>query len=220
MSGRSPLTTLARVPGYLRKRVRRWVAARRVAREFARNPDHPATSRERAVATLTGADQVLFLCWGNVCRSPMAARYCESRLADRGVEGVTVASAGLGEREGRPSPPDAVATAADYGVDLRDHRSRRLTSDLVAESDAVFVMDFNDFHDVRSRHPDVLDATFFLRTFAGDGRAADDDPTIPDPHGDGPDAFERSYATVASAVDEVVGVLDEGDASGGAGGET
>lgn len=213
MSRPSPLTLLTRAPGYVHKRVRRWLAARRTAREFARRPDHPATDRERAVATLAGAERVLFLCWGNVCRSPMAARYCESRLVDRGVEGVTVASAGLGDREGRPSPPDAVAAAAEYGVDLRDHRSRRLTPDLVEASDAVFVMDFNDFHDVRTRHPDALDETFFLRTFADDG------PTIPDPHGEGPGAFERSYATIASAVEGVVEVLDDGPsgAPGGAG---
>lgn len=211
-TSRSPLTALARAPGYLRKRVRRWVASRRVARELDRRPDHPATDRERAVATLAGADRVLFLCWGNVCRSPMAARYCESRLAERGVEGVTVASAGLGEREGRPSPPDAVTAAAEYDVNLRDHRSRRLRPGLVGASDAVFVMDFNDFHDVRTRHPDVLDETFFLRTFAGDG------PTIPDPHGEGPGTFERTYATVATAVEGVVEALD-GHPPGGDGGE-
>src|SRR6185312_12256998 len=78
---------------------------------------------------------ILAVCYGNICRSPMAAA-----LFGRALAGVDIASAGF-IGPGRPSPREAVAAAANAGVDLSDHRSRLLTPDLVRWADLVVVMD-------------------------------------------------------------------------------
>ena len=68
---------------------------------------------------------VLFLCHGNVCRSPFAAALFAREAAARIPTPITVGSAGL-ISPGRASPPSAVAAAARRGIDLSRHQSRLL----------------------------------------------------------------------------------------------
>lgn len=199
-------TALAKAPGYLVKTVDRRIAEVRLARYFRRHPDHRAVSEADAADAVRGADRLLFLCWGNICRSPLAERYCRSRLAEEPSPDVSVSSSGLGQYEGRESPEDAVASARRFDVDLADHRSSRLSPDRVEAADAVLVMDAYNFHLLSKRYPDAVDRTFFLRVFADD---AGDPPFIPDPHGRGRERFDEVYATVVDAVDGMVEVLRE-----------
>lgn len=140
---------------------------------------------------------MLFLCWGNVCRSPFAERLFRSRLADHGDDGVSARSAGTGRTSGRSSPPEAVREARRYGVDLRGHESARLDDAAVREADAVFVMDYADYHDLATAYPGAAGRAFFLGPVAGAGA------TISDPHTAGGEGFEAVYATIAAAVDEL-----------------
>lgn len=204
---RSLTTAIERAPGFVAKKTKRWLVRSYYARYFENDPDHRALSEAAAKRAVADAERILFLCWGNICRSPMAERYLRARLDDRDVEGVTLCSAGWGEYEGRPSPPDAVESADGHGVDLGDHRSRRLTSDLVGAVDVAFVMDYNDFHALTSRYPEIADDAYFLRTMLGD---ASETPRIPDPHGRGPERFERTYETIARSLDEIAAVVDGG----------
>lgn len=202
-----PLALLLKAPAYLLKRARRALVRWRLARRFRRRPDHPALDRREALARARDADAVLFLCWGNVCRSPFAERLFRSRLADRGVDDVSVRSAGTGRATGRSSPPNAVRVARRHGVDLRDHASARLDGAAVRDSDAIFVMAYNDYHDLAAAHPGATDRTFFLGPVAGAG------PAIDDPYSSGVERFEAVYATIAAAVDELAAARRDGSDS-------
>jgi protein-tyrosine-phosphatase len=72
--------------------------------------------------------KVLFLCRGNTCRSPFAEGLARRLAAERGLD-VEFESAGEKARDGDRCPPDAVAVAKEYGVDLSTHEARRLTAD-------------------------------------------------------------------------------------------
>lgn len=208
MPDQSLRAKLRKAPGYLWKQFNRALVRRRLDRYFSQHPEHPALSSEAALEAAQRAESVLFLCWGNVCRSPLAERYLRAELQARDVEGIEVWSAGLGKYEGRPSPRDAVAVASQYGIDLSDHRSRRTSPRLVEASDVVFVMDYNNYHDLVSRVPEAEERTFFLGALLRNG-----DAIIGDPHGRGRPVFERVYAEVTAAVDElataVAGEADE-----------
>jgi protein-tyrosine phosphatase len=96
--------------------------------------------RQRSlVASLSRAPApraVLFVCHGNICRSPFAAALARTLLpADVAVE-----SAGFID-PGRPAPNEALAAAADRGIDLSSHRSRLITPHSLEASDLVVVMD-------------------------------------------------------------------------------
>jgi protein-tyrosine-phosphatase len=72
--------------------------------------------------------KILFVCAGNICRSPFAEGLARRLAAQRGLD-VEFASAGEIALDGDRCPPDAVAVAKEYGVDLSSHRARRLTTD-------------------------------------------------------------------------------------------
>jgi len=94
------------------------------------------------------ACQVVFICTGNTCRSPLAEALCKKRLADRlncAVEelparGFLVLSAGLAAAPGDLAAEEAVNVAREYEADLGQHRSRPLTLDLAAQADYLVTM--------------------------------------------------------------------------------
>ncbi len=94
----------------------------------------------RQLRSRGGAATVLFVCHGNICRSPYAAAAMRSRLPKPFQGVIAVDSAGLMGPD-RPSPPEAVEVAALRGVDLSRHRSKVLTPAIVGRADLICVMD-------------------------------------------------------------------------------
>lgn len=168
----------------------------RLRLRFASKPRPLDTSR--AVRSLSTDPTVLFLCHGNICRSPLAERYARKYLEDRDVDRFTVDSAGFIEREGRPSPEFAVEAARAYGVDLSEHRSKRVTRDLLDRSDAVFLMDTKNYCQLRTEFDGAADRAYFLEPFRDDDGEAFE---IDDPYGQSTEAFEVAYDGVTDAVD-------------------
>lgn len=102
-----------------------------------------ARRRDRAAERLEGAappSSVLFICDGNVYRSPYAQRRLRRILPEERGGPLELRSAGFGGWD-HPSPPPAVAEAERRGVDLTDHRSRVLTYDLVDATELFVVTD-------------------------------------------------------------------------------
>jgi protein-tyrosine-phosphatase len=97
-------------------------------------------SSERAPDVVPTTFNILFVCTGNTCRSPMAEGIAAAELARRGWSHVAVGSAGTGAEEGSPAADHAVAALARRGVDLTTHRSRLLTRELVEWADVVLAM--------------------------------------------------------------------------------
>lgn len=98
----------------------------------------PHDTREDAPETTTF--NVLFVCTGNTCRSPLAEAITRAALERRAWAHVRVASAGLSGGGGEPASTAAVTVAARRGLDLSAHRSRGLTRDTVAWADLILAM--------------------------------------------------------------------------------
>ena len=82
---------------------------------------------------------ILVVCVGNICRSPMAEALLKSAL--RGQDGITVESAGLGALVGYPADDYALELMDDAGEDISAHRARQIHPDMVREADLVLVME-------------------------------------------------------------------------------
>jgi protein-tyrosine-phosphatase len=119
------------------------------------------------------ARKLLFVCSGNVCRSPMAAALAEWIAMQQGAE-VEVRSAGTLGLVDRPADPKVVAVCRELGLDLSGHRSAALTPELLAWADRVYVME--DAHAVAARAlwPDLAeDAVVPLGPLVGKPDIAD-----------------------------------------------
>ena len=140
--------------------------------------------------------RVLFLCLGNICRSPLAEGVFRKKIEEAGLaEQFEIDSAGTGPWHAG-EPPDARmrATARKNGVDLSAIRGRQLTKADLDRFDHIFAMDKSNLHDALFLDPGGDHGTR-IRLF----REFDPDPgdyQMPDPYYGGPSGFDHVYAIV------------------------
>ena len=98
--------------------------------------------------------KVLFVCSGNICRSPMAEGLLRARLHAAGISAVEVLSAGTLGITGEVADSGAVEAARDGGASIEGHLSRALSSELVRGSDPVLAMEAHHLKALRMIAPD------------------------------------------------------------------
>jgi RpiB/LacA/LacB family sugar-phosphate isomerase len=106
---------------------------------------------------------ILFVCTGNVCRSPMAEGLFRKAASGRGE--FYVFSAGIGAMDGQPPTPHSVQAMSELGIDISGQRSRMLTADLVRQADFIFGMTHGHVETVGLLYPQAAEKTFLLREF-------------------------------------------------------
>lgn len=115
----------------------------------------------------TGIRSVLFVCHGNIIRSPMAEALLHKYLADFDVE-ISVSSAGFIEEPEEQADQRARILAREFGVSLDDHRPRALTPELIEQTDIIFIMDYLNEARMRVRYPLAKSKTFYLGAYTAD----------------------------------------------------
>lgn len=85
--------------------------------------------------------EIIFICTGNICRSPMAEGLLRHMLDVRTIKGVHIRSAGTHALDGRPAEPHAVEAARELGADISAHTARSLDREMVMAADLVLVME-------------------------------------------------------------------------------
>ena len=106
---------------------------------------------------------VLFVCTGNICRSPMAEGLF--REAVKGRNDIKVMSAGLGTADGQAPSAHAVTALRAIGIDITGIRSRSLRSEMVKEADFIFAMTHSHADTLLMLYPQAADKVFLLREF-------------------------------------------------------
>src|SRR6266446_9254680 len=106
---------------------------------------------------------ILFVCTGNVCRSPMAEGIFRQAIRNRAD--FRVVSAGLGAMDGQPPSPYAVQAVRELGIDISSQHSRMLTAELVQQADYIFGMTHSHIDTVMLLYPQAAEKTFLLRDF-------------------------------------------------------
>jgi protein arginine phosphatase len=132
---------------------------------------------------------VLFVCTGNICRSPMAAAIARDLLARAGRTDVVVSSAGAYALVGEGATDDAMATAEEHGLNLDEHRARQLTAELVADADLVVGM--------QRAHAEAARRL-------GAHRAITLEHEIHDPYGCGLEAYRHTWTLLAELIPRVL----------------
>ena len=83
---------------------------------------------------------ILIVCTGNICRSPMAQGFLRQLLAERGLNGISITSAGTSAWADGEATEEAVEALRERGIDISDHRARRLRRSMVESADLVIGM--------------------------------------------------------------------------------
>ncbi|HEY7620608.1 MAG TPA: low molecular weight protein-tyrosine-phosphatase [Solirubrobacteraceae bacterium] len=152
--------------------------------------------------------RILFVCMGNICRSPTAEGVMRALLRDAGLEGsIEVDSAGTGNWHAGDAP-DARATAAARARDIElDGAARQVTAADFEAFDLLLAMDRENERELLARAPDkaARAKVRLLREFDPAAVAAGD-LDVPDPYYGGPHGFEHVLDLVQAACR---GLLDE-----------
>jgi protein-tyrosine phosphatase len=145
---------------------------------------------------------LLFVCTGNTCRSPMAAAIAGQGAADRGWSHVAVRSAGIAAAAG-PASGEAIRAAEQHGLDLSDHRATALTPELVRWADLILVMGPSHLHaveDLGGEEKVALITSFLEGSAAGQ--------PIEDPFGGDEAAYLYAFRQLEAAIDAVLRRLE------------
>src|SRR5213593_593767 len=152
---------------------------------------------------------ILFVCTGNICRSPMAEGLF--RHAIKGRNDFRVLSAGVGAVEGQPPSEHAVQALRELGIDISKQRSRMLTGELVQQADYIFGMTHSHVDAVALLYPHAAEKTFMLREF--DETLDNYEADISDPIGGSyevylncRDQIEQGIAAMLKFIDQTSGV--------------
>ena len=139
---------------------------------------------------------LIVLCTGNICRSPMA-----EVLLDAALDNVSVASAGVGALVGHSADAIAMRLMAARGYDLTRHRARAFDGAMGLQNDLILTMSQAQRHHVERRWPLLQGRVFTL--------GYHDDSDIDDPYRRGESAFRRALEDIEKGVDAWTGYLPQ-----------
>jgi tRNA threonylcarbamoyl adenosine modification protein (Sua5/YciO/YrdC/YwlC family) len=160
-------------------------------------------------STLVTPATVLLVCTGNTCRSAMAQGLLRKMLSARGVDGISIRSAGTRAMKGQPASALAQQVArAEDEVDLGQHRAQPLTNQLLEEADLILAMTLSHARQIEAMGRWYARKTYLLTSFPRSQRRDPED--IEDPMGGSAEVYLRVYRRIKKQLERVVDVLAGG----------
>ncbi len=155
---------------------------------------------------MTSKKSVLFVCLGNICRSPTGEGVMQHLVEEQGIDSqISIDSAGtIGYHTGHGADERMKAAAAKRGYDLQS-RSRKITPRDLKSFDLIIAMDRENLQDIQHVHDSPTSTIKLLSDFLGDDWPSD----VPDPYYGGPEGFEYVLDMIEAACPAILEELTQ-----------
>ncbi|MFC1568870.1 low molecular weight protein arginine phosphatase [bacterium] len=143
---------------------------------------------------------VLFVCTGNLCRSPIAEGILKKKLNEKGIQHIHATSAGLMAPTNSPATRLAQSISNQYGVDISQHLSQFLSAELVNDADIILVMERIHQKEIEGWFHPKQKKVFLLKAFGTGG----EDEEVDDPIGGNQEVFELCFQLIESEINRIL----------------
>ncbi|MBK9049456.1 MAG: low molecular weight protein arginine phosphatase [Chloroflexi bacterium] len=137
---------------------------------------------------------ILIICTANICRSPVGEALLREKLTALGHQDWVVASAGTWAQDGRRAAEFSQQLMGQRGLDIRSHRSRTITEEMLAEADLVLCMEAGHAEALRAEFPSQAPKVYMMTEMRGRKY------NINDPYGGPLDTYQQ----MVKELDEVI----------------
>ena len=138
-------------------------------------------------------NNILIVCVGNICRSPMAEYLLQQKIKKQGKD-IHVSSAGLGALVGHSADEYAIEVMKENGIDGTAHRARQLNNEMVKQNELILVMENWQQKEIESLYPYARGRVHLLGKWG--------ETEISDPYKKPKQAFVHAYEKINKACDE------------------
>ncbi|UCE66157.1 MAG: low molecular weight protein arginine phosphatase [Candidatus Zixiibacteriota bacterium] len=157
--------------------------------------------------------QVLFVCTGNTCRSPLAEGILKNLLKSKGIEHIQVSSAGTAGLDDLPASENAVLAAKVWDVDISEHRSRPINSRIIESSDLILAMSPEHVNYILKLSPAAKNRTYLIKGYPTPFSPSQEG--VRDPIGGPLDFYNQTYLELDEILRRIEGdIIDISNRSG------
>ncbi len=138
-------------------------------------------------------ERILFICLGNICRSPTAEGVLKYRLSSL-TSSTQVASAGLSALVGKPAASKALSLLQAKKIDITSHRARQLTKQMIMDADLILTMEWGHKQKVEQLCPTACGKVFLLGKWS--------DFEVIDPYGGSISDYEYALDLIEKGIED------------------
>lgn len=152
---------------------------------------------------------IMFVCSGNICRSPMAHYYMQKKVNDLGKEEeYYITSCGTEAYSENKATNDAIYSISKYGVNMINHRATNLEEANIEEADYIICMTKMHYRVVIEKYPKLTDKVYILKQMVIDKKEYID---IDDPWGLDLQVYSGCAEEITQSVDKLIVKLEKGE---------
>lgn len=134
-------------------------------------------------------ENILVVCIGNICRSPMAEALLQQRFPEKNID-----SAGVGALVDHAADPASIKIMQEQGIDITSHTAKQIDEKLAQKADLIFTMSDSQTKWIEENFPFCRGKTFKLGHWNG--------KDIADPYKHKMSAFQTAYQDIVCGIDE------------------
>ena len=146
--------------------------------------------------------KIMFVCTGNICRSPMAHHYMQKRVKDLNIEdNFLISSCGVYACTGEKATQNAIFVMKEYDVDMENHRATNIADTNIEDYDYIITLTTRHKEQIRYFYPKLGNNIYTLREFVDNNEMYKD---IDDPWGLNITVYKNCALEIVEKVDKLI----------------